>query len=213
MSFVPSHSPSPFKMRVVGVESTINALRTLPRKMRFKHMRIALNAGGGVLRDAAKAKVRHVSGALKASLKVKVKIPEASHNPAHRQKPAYIVVGPGRRSQKFFKPGPGWRNDTKATKTYKRVYKDNIGLGVNSLQAVREGIRFTRLIHHGVKVRFPARYAHLVEKGTKRTRKFPFLERAIRTHGALAQLKIIQKLQQALVSEAASARAFGSRTK
>ena len=203
--FVLSHQPSPFKFRVVGADSAMNALRALPRKLRFKHMRIALNAGGGVLRDAAKSKIRVVSGALKKSLKVRVKIPEASFNPAHRRKPPYVVIGPGRRTQQFYKPDTGdgrWKTSKEATKTYKRVYVDNIGLGVHSLQAVREGIRFTRETHRGVRVRIPSRYAHLVEKGTKRSRAFPFLRRAIATHGIAAMQKIIDKLKHGLEIEA-----------
>jgi hypothetical protein len=195
---------TPIKLH--GVPEAIHAMRELPRRVRIRHLRIALNAGGGVLKSAATSLVPTQFGVLKKSLGVKVTIPDASYNAAHHGRPAYVVVGPRRRFARAFvssKSGPKLLSDKKALK---RV------LGGGKVNA-----------------RVPSRYAHLVEFGTKKhlvaatrgrvlsdgantfgrkatvgARPKSFLRRAVTIAGAAAQNKVIAKLHEGIKSEAAA---------
>ena len=193
-------------LRVGGVQDCISAFRDLPRTVRNKHMRIAINAGAGVIRDAAVSNAPKESGLLKKSLKIKVRVPEASHNPKHWGRPAYAVIGPA-------------RHVVSRVATVKGIVKT-----ITTRQAIRRsfgGGGFTQ--------RRPARYAHLIEKGTRphrikatnarvlsdgatvfgRAVKHPgtkaqsFLGKAVRSSGAAAQQKILRKLHDGIANWAA----------
>lgn len=123
--------------RVLGVADCLSAFNELPRTVQNTGMRKGLNAAGGVIRDAAVANAPRASGMLRKSLKVKVKIPNASYNRAHHGKPAYAVIGPSRRVVAA-RLGGKRVTDRKATKATLRGQK--------------------------VGVIKPSRYAHLVEK-------------------------------------------------
>lgn len=211
MSTVTTAVPNTLKIHVTGVREALLKMQHIPRRVRHLHLRKGLNAAGGVLKGAAQQYARRDTGALAKSIRVKVKIPDASFNTAHHGKPAYVVVGPGRRTQQYFRQkrdkknplGWKWSGFGKAQRTDRRIYKDNLSLGIHNFHNVRETIRFTKTLHADSTVRMPARYAHLVEKGTRRTKAYPFLGRAIRTHGAIAQAACIAKIMAGLKLEAA----------
>ena len=150
-------------------------------------MRIALNAGGGVIRDAAAALAPKETGLLKKSLKVKVRVPDASKNPAHHGKPAYAMIGPSRNVvgvQAYRKSGARAKFKTARLKSRKKGEAD---------RWARSGLLV------GTNLRRPSRYAHLVEKGTKRGVKATrFMARAVSVAGEAASAKVISKLQECL---------------
>lgn len=172
-------------------------------------MRVALNAAGGVIRDAAVALAPKETGLLRKSIKVKVSVPEASHNPKHWSRPAYAVIGPARRI-------------VSAVTTSGKGSLRTVGRNA-AINAAFRGKTVTR--------RRPSRYAHLVEKGTKahiiraknaavlasnsrvfgRSVRHPgskgksFMHQAVQTSGAAAQNKMLSKLYQG-ISEWASSR-------
>lgn len=129
-------------MQVTGVAEALSAYRELPRRVGLKHLRIGLNAAGGVMRDGAKARARKQTGLLKQSLAVKVKIPAASYNAAHHNKPAYAIIG--------------------AKRNFSRQVMVNKRGAIRSVTAKRaEKLKATGV---QLKTRRPARYAHLVER-------------------------------------------------
>lgn len=160
----------------------LKTLDTLPRRVVIKHLRIALNAWGGVVRDVARPLAAQESGLLKKSLAVKVIIPDASKNTAHHGRPARVLVGPSRKV---------------------------VGNVVNKAGAFKTvgAKRAEKLKAEGAQVRTrkPSRYAHLVEKGTTRGAKpKPFIGPA-QAAGATAGLsKLTQKLSEGLAQEAAA---------
>jgi hypothetical protein len=132
-------------IHVQGIPEAIEAFRDLPRQVRNRHMRIAMNAGGGVIRNAMAARMPVETGLLKRSLRVKVKVPDASFNVAHHGRPAYAVIGP------------------------KRGITGRVGIsrkGVMKTLTTRQAIRAS-FGGSGFHVRRPSRYAHLIERGTK----------------------------------------------
>jgi hypothetical protein len=193
------------KLLVTGVRETLHALEELPKRVGHKHLRIAMNAGGGILKRSAESHVPTETGLLRKSLGVKVKIPDASFNAKHHGKPAYAVIGPR-------------RNFVRASITGKQ--------GKPQLLTDRKALK--RVLGGGkVKTRNPARYAHLVHGGTKShavnavrarvlsngTQTFGrrvvvsakpnrFLERAVQSAGSPAKAKVFSKLQEGILSEA-----------
>ena len=168
-------------MKVFGVQECLDSFVQLPRTLQNKHMRIGLNAAAGVIRNAAVANAPQDTGLLKKSIKIKVKIPNASYSAAHHGKPAYAIIGPSRNVvgvQTFRKSGTRGRIKTVRLKANQRL---------------------------ATNVRRPSRYAHLVERGTKRgTKATWFLRRAVASAGAMAQAKMIQKLRDGLQEFASS---------
>jgi hypothetical protein len=190
-------------LRVGGVQDTISAFRDLPRTIRNKHMRIALNAGGGVIRDAAVSNMPSATGLLKKAMNVKVRVPDASHNPKHWGKPAFAVIG------------AAWSVQGRAA-----VIKGRLKT-ITTRQALRRSFG-----GGGFVSRVPARYAHLVERGTKphgikatdkrvlsgggtifgRAVKHPGtkpqapLGKAVRSSGAAAQKKVLRKLHDGIAN-------------
>jgi HK97 gp10 family phage protein len=194
-------------LRVGGVQDTLNAFRDLPRAIRNKHMRIAMNAGAGVIRDAAVANAPKQSGLLRKSLKIKVRVPDASYNVKHHGKPAYAVIGPA-------------RHVVARVATIKGVVKT-----ITTRQAIKRSFG-----GGGFTTRRPSRYAHLVEKGTRphgikaksggllsnqqavfgRSVKHPGtkpqrpMARAVQSSGEAAKNKVIQKLHDGIANWAAN---------
>lgn len=168
-------------LKLHGVKETLHALGEMPRRLRFRHLRIALNAGGGVLKRSAQGYAPKETGLLKRSMVVKVKIPDASYNAKHHGKPAYVVVGPKR----------GMRVP---------VARNRKG----ALRAITEK-RATTLRDKGMAVnqyRSPSRYAHLVHGGTRKAKANPYLTRAVHTSGQTAQDAVVRKLKSAIAMEA-----------
>lgn len=171
------------RIHVDGVNETLLAFLVLPVRMKFKHLRIALNAAAGVIRNRARQVVLKSTRLLANSLSVKVKIPDASHNPKHWGKPEYAVIGPARRvSQAVTQTA---RGSFKILRTRKAIFN----------AALRGAI---------IRRRTPSRYAHIVERGSKHQMAFPYLDTAVRTEGATAGAKALAKLQQGLAQEAAA---------
>jgi hypothetical protein len=195
-------------LRVGGVQDTINAFRDLPRAIRNRHMRIALNAGGGVIRDAVVANLPSESGLLKKSIKVKVRVPDASFNTQHRGRPAYAVIG------------AAWSVQGRVGLVKGQMKK------ITTRQAIRRSFGGNGTFH----TRVPARYLHLLEKGTKphavkatnakvlsngeavfgRAVKHPGtkpqrpIARAVQSSGEAAKRKVIQKLHDGIANWAAN---------
>jgi hypothetical protein len=192
------------KIELKGVKQAMKALEELPRRIAHKHLRIALNAGGGILKRTAESQVPASTGLLKKSLGVKVKIPDASFNIKHHGKAAYVVIGPRRN----FVRASANKNGKTALLSDKKALKRVLGGGK-------------------VKTRNPARYAHLVHGGTKshsvsvkaarvlsngmqtfgrrvtiRAKPNQFLTRTVAMSGAAAQAKTISKLHEGVLSEA-----------
>jgi hypothetical protein len=69
------------------VKKLVETLSQVSRRVAVKHMRIALNAWGGIVRDEARLNVLEETRLLKRSLSVKVVVPDASYNKAHHGKP------------------------------------------------------------------------------------------------------------------------------
>lgn len=157
----------------------LSALATLPKNVTNRVVRVALNAWGGIVKQAEKSAItRKRTGALAKSPIVKVTIPDASLNPLHHGKPARAMVGPGRRAISF-STGAGRRlTNAKVRKHFEA--------GGN------------------VRVNRPSRYAHLVMKGIAgRGHVAPddFITPA--ANSPAAQAKFESKLSQGIYAEAA----------
>ena len=152
-------------------------LTELPRRVAIKHLRIGLNAWGGVVRDEARRRVRKATKLLDKSLSVKVTIPDASRNAAHHGKPARAMVGANRKVKRpvVRKRGGGFRAITE--KRAANIRAD--GGNVNRYQK-------------------PSRYAHLVEAKT------PFIAPAQEAGATAGFQKMATKIEQGLAAEAAA---------
>lgn len=205
-------------IKVHGIPEALEAFRDLPRTVQNKHMRIAMNAGGGVIRDAMASRTPTDTGLLKRSFRVKVSVPNASYNVAHHGRPAYAVIGPSRNVagiQTFRKSGRAGM--------VKQVRIKRKG-GVDTF--TRSGLGVATTLHR------PSRYWHLVERGVKahavsvkaarvlsngdatfgRKAQHPGVSAkqiaagAVSSSGAAAQAKVISKLHSG-ISEWAAKRA------
>lgn len=167
-------------LRVGGVQDCISAFRDLPRSVRNKNLRIAMNAGAGVIRDAAAANVSSSSGLLKKSLKIKVRVPDASYNSQHHGRPAYAVIGPARsvtgrvaiitRRERIFTKAVNegdfeFAADYQAALKGQRKGQFRVSRKTKVL-TTRQAIKRS-FGGGGFVIRRPSRYAHLVEKGTR----------------------------------------------
>lgn len=162
-------------IHVAGVPQALAAFRELPRRVGIKHLRIGLNAAGGLIRDRARALAPKESGLLKRSLAVKVKIPAASYNSAHHSKPAYAIIGPK-------------RNFVRA------VAKTSKGFRTKGAA----GIAKAHLSGKTVTLRRPSRYAHLAEKHQS------FINAAERQVASAAVSKMAAKLKAGFAQESAA---------
>lgn len=154
----------------------LSNLERLPRRVHIKHLRIGLNAWGGVVRDEFKSQAAEETGLLKKSAAVKVTIPDASRNSAHHGKPARVLVGADRRVVRAM-----LRRQGKA---------DKLLTDRKALKHVLSGGK--------VHVRKPSRYLHLAE------RKKPAMARAQKVGETRGMAKLAQKLEQGIAAEAAA---------
>lgn len=122
------------------LQQCMRALTVFPGRLRFKHARIALNAGAGVYKNILTHTAPRDTLTLTRSFRVKVKIPDASFNKAHHGRPAYAVIGPKRGYERFVFRG-------------------------KAIGAKRAGKLATNLLS----IRTPSRYAHLAGPGRKST--------------------------------------------
>lgn len=154
------------------------AMRELPRRVAIFTVRVALNAWGGVVRDKAVPLARRQTGMLAKSLGVKVKIPDASFNKAHHGKPAYVLVGPKRRSGRMLRKD-NLKGFGAAQRELVATRKLLAGKG-KPLERERLAVRLVKSTYDAV-YRNPSRYAHLVEGGHKKgkgrsaARPYPFI--------------------------------------
>lgn len=189
---------------ITGLESALSALNELPRRLRFKHFRIALNAGGGIVSRAAKGYARRRTGLLAKSIGVKVTIPDASHNKAHHGKPAYVIIGPKRKSGRMMRLNKSSKlvGFGAAQKALAERRKELAGFGIAPLAREKSAVALAKAAHAEAVYINPTRYAHLVEKGTKRTKAYPFLAPAIAaTKGQVVQV-IASKIRAGVEQEA-----------
>lgn len=143
--------------------------------MRFKHVRIALNAGAGVYKRFAIAMSPRETGTLAKAYAIKVKIPDASYNTAHHGRPAYAVIG--------FKRG--WSR-----------YAASIKGAIKALTP-RRAQKLSLVDGRSIGIRTPSRYAHLAGPGRRST----FMQRAALIGARPAANRALWKLQQGIREE------------
>lgn len=168
-------------LKLFGAKETMFALQELPRRVYFRHQRIALSAAGGVIRDEAAARARRVTGLMAKSFGVKVKIPDSSFNKKHHGRPAYVIIGPRRRFV-----GVKVYRLSKAGRLSSRIKQFSLKSGRKIATTLRR----------------PTRYTHLVEKGTKRSRAFPALGPAVAAARDRAMAAYQRKIKQGIEQEA-----------
>jgi hypothetical protein len=185
-------------VQMTGVKECLAALKDVPAGIQRKHMRIAMNAAGGILKTGAVGRVPKRTGLLKQSLGVKVTQKKTGD--------WYVVVGAKR----------GMSRGIKTTR------KGN----VRALsKKATSNLRFTP---GGSSTRInPTRYLHLVEGGTRshfvsikskrvlagnggiwgtkaaiRAKPARFLAATSQVSGQAAVQKAITKLREAILSHA-----------
>jgi hypothetical protein len=188
-------------IRIHGVPEALRAFDQLPRRVRFKHLRIALNAGGGVIRDAYKARAHRETGLLSKSIGVKVTIPDASFNSKHRGKPATAVVGVKRKAGRMMRlnkknalKGFGLAQRELVTER-KRLTKEG---KLSPLKRERAAVKAVLDKNKEADYRNPARYAHLAGPGRKGAE---VLASAVRQAKSQVGVRITEKLKQGIEQE------------
>lgn len=191
-------------VQVLGVAEALNAFRELPRRMYFKHLRIGLNAGGGIIRDKYAAIAHRVTGLLSRSVGVKVTIPDASYNAAHHGRPATAVIGVKRRAGRMLRQSArgtliGYGKAQKAlTAERKRLSADKT---INALARERAAVKSVLSSFGGAQYRSPSRYAHLAGPGRDGA---SVLASAVAQTRSAAEQRVLSKLQTGLEQEAAA---------
>lgn len=164
--------------RISNLSSAIAALAQFPDAIRRKWLRIAMNAGGGLLRRRLADQVSRKTGLLRASLGVKVN---------------------------FIKSRPGeWHATVGARRKFRRSHPQVVvGLGIQVSKrgkiraATRAQIRKAKAsaFGQGAKQRVASRYAHLSEK------KNPAFSRVSVTAGPEALHVSLGKILQGVETE------------
>lgn len=191
-------------IKIYGVPEAIGAFDELPRRVQFRHLRIALNAGGGIISKRYAALAHRQTGLLAKSIGVKVKIPDASFNARHHGKPAYASIGVKRRAGRIMrinKQGKlkGFGIAQKLLKSERaRLQKEGT---LPPLQRERAAVKVVLDKHQDAVFRSPSRYAHLAGPQRKGAE---ILAAAVSQTKNQAAAKVIEKLQQGLESEARS---------
>jgi hypothetical protein len=185
--------------KLSGVPECIAALKHVPDSIKRKHLRVALNAAGGLLKQGAISRVPARTRLLKQALGVKVT--------QKRNGEWYTVVGAKRGMRRAVKT-------TRAGKTKALSKRATSNLKFTPGGGARQYID-------------PARYLHLVEKGTRahyvsvknkrvlagnggiwgrravvRAKASRFMAATAQSVGPAAQAKAIHKLQEAILSHA-----------
>jgi hypothetical protein len=192
-------------MQVRGVRETMAALREVPRRVQLRHVRIGLSKGAGMLRDAAAGMAPKDTGILKRSMKVKVKVPDASFNKAHHSKPAYAVIGAARIKSPYRRKTSSGRmiGHGAANKEFRATLKAD--------GSIRRSRAHVESIFSNAIYRSPSRYSHLAERGARHHRGQFFHRRAVSVVGPAAQRAAVQKMHDGVIQEAnmAYARSIG----
>lgn len=191
-------------IKVFGVDDAVRAFRELPRRVGFKHLRIAINAGCGVIKTRYAGAVKKRTGLLSKSIAVKVTIPDASFNSQHHGKPAYGVVGVKRRAGRIMRinkqgklKGLGAGQRDLAAQRKKLAAEGKL----TPLKRESEAVRFALASNAGAVYRNPSRYAHLA--GPKRDGAAVLQSVVAQTKGQ-AVAKISEKLTQGIETERAA---------
>lgn len=164
------------RVQVFGVQEALATFAQLPVTMHNRGMRIAMNAGGGVLRDAMVANSPEDTRLHKRSLKVKVRVPNASRNRAHHGRPAYAVIGAARRFV--------------GVRTFRKSGK----VGKAKIVRLKQGQTLATTVKRA------SRYSHMLERRTR------FMSRAASSARGAANYKMLDKLHQVLRQFAAERR-------
>lgn len=181
------------------VAYALHALNELPRAVAHKHLRIGLNAWGGEVKNILGFTAPRDTGLLRKSFGVKVKIPDASFNTKHHGKPAYVLVGPKRRSGRMMRRS----NRGKLIGfglAQKELQIQRTASGVLSLRPLareRAAVKLAKSLHPGAVYKNPTRYAHLAE------RKHGYMKRAEAVGKRLGQTALLHKIRQGVFTEAA----------
>lgn len=187
-----------------GVADALRAFEQLPRRVKFKHLRIALNAGAGVVRNQYASSVRKVTGLLSKSVGVKVVIPDSSYNSAHHGRPAYAVIGVKRKAGRFMRLNSkgnlkGYGAAQRAlVAERKRLNAEGV---LSPLQRERAASAAVSKQFSGAQYRNPSRYAHLAGPGRDGV---SVLRAAAAQSMARAQARFSEKIAAGINNEANS---------
>lgn len=178
-------------MKLIGAPQTILALQELPRRVHYKHEKIAMSAAGGVVRDEAAGRVRRQTGLLARSLGVKVPKPKKNS-----VEPLKVIIGPRRRFA--------------AIRSFRLLSSGRLSSRFKQLQLKRGRKIATTL-------RRATQYAHLIEKGHRNVKggalnkggrvvgqvpAHPFLQPALVASGERAISAYQRKIKQGIEQEA-----------
>ncbi len=167
-----------YKVDKRSVGQVLKAFDEFPVALKNKHVRIAINAAGGIQKKTAEKFAPKETSLLSKSLAVKAKVPAASRNEQHHSKPAYSVVGPN-------------KNTVRASAVNAK--------GKTKLLSDKKALK--RVLSGGkVKVRKPSRYAHLAERRGKHPSLF--MTRASITSQKAAIFVVKKKLGEGAEAEA-----------
>lgn len=206
-------------IRLHGVQEALKAFAEMPKRIRRKHVSIALNAGGGIIRDRAVPLARRQSGLLAKSLSVKV---PSQAKLEKEGKPAYALIGPKRKFAKTvhvatrkvrqFTKTPELR-DFELTADYMAELKrqrKGVRISVRRARVVgaNRAAKLALVAGQRVVLRRPSRYAHLVEKGHARgkgrsaAKAYPFMAPAVSQTKSAVIAKVTEKLKHGIETEA-----------
>lgn len=168
-------------VKVIGIPQTLFALQSFTPELRRKHLKIAMSAAGGVMKDAAKPRMPKETGILRRAIIVK------AHVPKRGDKPAYAVVGANNKVVGAFTTVRGRARILTNARYLKSGNPTNFG-----------------------RLRRPGRYLHLVEKGTRRSRGAKVLETTALMMRSAAEAAAVRKLRQGIqeVAFGLSSKAF-----
>lgn len=191
-------------IRVYGVPQALRAFEQLPRKVRQRHMRIALSAGGGEIKNAYVAIAHRETGLMAKSVAVKVRIPDASFNRRHHGKPAYAMIGVKRKAGRMMRLNKrgalkGFGAAQRALKTERARLQQEGKLPPLKREAA--AVKAVLDKHPDVVYRNPSRYAHLAGPDRKGGE---VLSKAVRQSKDAAGARVVEKLKHGLTTEAAA---------
>lgn len=149
-------------VKVTGSEQVIANVLALPKRMRRKGFRVALDAAGGVYKSEVQKRAPKETGLLRSSMGVKTVVPD-------NERAAWVKVG----SRRGFK------------RAVARKKNGGLKLVAKKTERLLPPNAFA-------KYRNPTRYAHLVEGGTRqgvRARRFMSLSASLKTPEALAKMQ------------------------
>lgn len=191
-------------IKVFGVPKAMRAFEELPKRIGLKHLRIALNSGGGIVKTAYASAVRRRTGLLSKSIAVKVTIPNASFNSKHHGKPATAVIGVKRKAGRFMRINKqGNLKGFGAAQKFLVAERKRLGTEGKLPPLRREQAAVKAAVQKFGDAQYisPSRYAHLA--GPRR-RGADVVARVVSQTKAQVVAKITEKLTQGIESERAS---------